>query len=333
MGVYLQQQRYSEKVYKLESDLERDVVNNAKIFFGPNAIYIDAKRKIESKSLGGSIPDGFLFDFSDVENPVFYIVEAELSNHAFFGHIFPQITKFIGFFNNYKSKMNLVSKLYTIINEDEELLERFNSLSLSTELYKSLIDVIEISQNILIIIDGEKEEIPDILETYTEWREMVKVIILKKYSDGINEAFSFEPEFEDVEYSLMNKETSEDEDGEMKEFTEADHLKKSNQMVNSIYNQIKNELIHKNPGVTFNATKKYISIISQKRIAHFRFNVKSLKLVIMKEKNMISEQIPSFHIKPGSPGVQKFWNGPCCEIQFKSEENINEVISLLKTLI
>jgi hypothetical protein len=73
MSVYYQNQRFSEVAYSKESELERDVVQNTELFFGQRSIYID--EKIEGKSLGGSIPDGFLFDLSDLNNPVFLLLK------------------------------------------------------------------------------------------------------------------------------------------------------------------------------------------------------------------------------------------------------------------
>ena len=53
--------RYNEKIFKIEKELEQLLINNSKTLFGKNTIIIDAKKKIDSKSLGGSIPDCFLF--------------------------------------------------------------------------------------------------------------------------------------------------------------------------------------------------------------------------------------------------------------------------------
>lgn len=68
MIVYKDQNRFIEAEIKLEKQLEDDVVNNAKLLFGSDSIYIDAKKKLDSKSLGGCIPDGFLFDLSELES-------------------------------------------------------------------------------------------------------------------------------------------------------------------------------------------------------------------------------------------------------------------------
>lgn len=46
--------RYSEKQYELETDFERLVIDNSKILFGENTIFIDAKKKIDNNFFLGS---------------------------------------------------------------------------------------------------------------------------------------------------------------------------------------------------------------------------------------------------------------------------------------
>ena len=65
--LYKQGIRYSETEYKKESDIEDLVVKNSKILFGNKSVYIDAKKKIDNKAFGGVIPDGFLFDLTDLK--------------------------------------------------------------------------------------------------------------------------------------------------------------------------------------------------------------------------------------------------------------------------
>ena len=45
------------------------------------------------------------------------MVEIELAKHDFYRHIFPQITKFFGFFKNSKSRSELTDKLFSQIEE------------------------------------------------------------------------------------------------------------------------------------------------------------------------------------------------------------------------
>lgn len=97
-SIFMNGEKFTETDFNRESDFENLVVQKSKLLFGENTIYFNLKNKIKSQSLGNSIPDGFLFDFKDKENPEFYIVEVELAQHDFFKHIFPQITKFFAFF-------------------------------------------------------------------------------------------------------------------------------------------------------------------------------------------------------------------------------------------
>ena len=65
--------KLSQYKFTTEEEFETDIVQASKSLFGEKSIYIDYKRKISGISLGSSIPDGFLLDFSDENNPDFYI--------------------------------------------------------------------------------------------------------------------------------------------------------------------------------------------------------------------------------------------------------------------
>lgn len=86
MTIICNGKRYTQTKYATEKDFEEDVVVSSKMLFGKNTIYINAKKKIDSKSLGGAVPDGFFFDFGDSSDPQFYIVEVELCEHSFYNH-------------------------------------------------------------------------------------------------------------------------------------------------------------------------------------------------------------------------------------------------------
>ena len=74
MILYHKGNSFVEQAFPLESDLERELVSNTALLFGEASVYIDVKSKIEAKALGGTIPDGFLFDLSDPDNAEFYLV-------------------------------------------------------------------------------------------------------------------------------------------------------------------------------------------------------------------------------------------------------------------
>ena len=87
--------KFTEFTYTSEKALEELVRNNTKLLFGVSTIYIDLKARIDTVSLGSSIPDGLLFDLKSVDSPEFYLVEVELESHDFYKHIFPQITSVV----------------------------------------------------------------------------------------------------------------------------------------------------------------------------------------------------------------------------------------------
>lgn len=64
--------KFTEYNYNLEKDFEDVVKKNTKLIFGSSAVYIDLKTRIDTISLGGSVPDGLLFDLKNMDSPEFY---------------------------------------------------------------------------------------------------------------------------------------------------------------------------------------------------------------------------------------------------------------------
>jgi len=324
--------RYSEKEYKLEADFEKLVVDNSKTFFGEKTIYIDAKKKIDNNSLGGVIPDGFLFDFSDKKNSEFYLVEVELAKHSFFGHIFPQITKFFAFFKNPSSQGKLIEKIYSIFDNDDELRQELKMKIGKKEIFKFLKDTIENSQNILLIIDGEKKELPEITETYADtWGKMVKVAILKEYktngSTG-NSIFSLSPDFENIENIDIVSE-NQDEQKEKSVYTEQFHLEDINEDTLSTYNELKEKLLDKIPTLNFNSQRYYISLRKKRNFAFLKIRKKKIGIIAMLKEEKIREKIKKHEVTTLTESVQKFYNGPCARIEITDNKNLDEIIDLL----
>lgn len=333
MKLFTNNKTYSQFQFDKEADFEREVVLNSKQFFGINSIYIDAKRKIETKSLGNSIPDGFLFDLSDKENPEFYIVEVELAKHDFYNHIFPQITKFFGFYKNPKSQNDLVEKIYSFITNDSEIKKEFKKYIGEKEIYKFIKDTIEKSQNILLIIDGDKKELPEIMETYTDtWGKMVKLILIKKFFNNGDIIYTMHPDFENIEFADLEDEISVETQDDV-EYNEEYHFDGVSETVRNIYFDIKTELLKSYPDLIFNPQKYYISIKKEKNIAYFTTRRKKIRLVVMQSDTETRNEIKNYPIKTLTAGVQKFWNGPSCAIMIDNADHIDEIKNLLKKLI
>jgi hypothetical protein len=196
LSLFSNEKRFEEFSYdNNESDFENTVVSEAKIFFGSSAVYLDTKRRIDTESLGGAVPDGVLFDLGDTENPTFYLVEIELSNHDFNRHILPQITKFFAFLRKKSKQENLVKKLFEAINTDQGLRKEFKDHLGEQELFVFVKNAVERGK-ILLIIDAEKPEVHEVMETSPEtWGMLVKMLILKEFRSGSEKIYSTEPDF------------------------------------------------------------------------------------------------------------------------------------------
>jgi hypothetical protein len=335
MAVIYNGKRYSLHKYATEKEFEEEIVLSSKLLFGKNTIYINAKKKIESKSLGGVVPDGFFFDFSDINDPQFYIVEVELCTHSFFNHIFPQITKFFAFFKNNKLQKSLIDKLFSTINTDDGLKGEFKKYLVGQEVYKFLSDIIESSQNILLVTDGSINELPEIMDTYTDtWGKMVRQIEVKKHAIGNDTIFTVDPDFETIQYIEPAGEQLEIEEEEVKaSFSEEYHLDGVGANVKEIYSRIKDICKQIIPGVVFNPQKYYVSIKTKKNVAFLKLRIRKLRFIALLPEDVIRSIIKDHHIASLSQAVQDFYNGPCAAIDITDLQHVKEIEELIQKLI
>lgn len=329
--------KFEQFIYKTEEIFEDDVINNSKKLFGEKSVYIDYKRKINTKSMGGSIPDGFLLNLADIENPIFYLVEVELSTHGFYDHIFPQITKFFAFFKNSQSRNDLLDKIYSIIQMDVNIQNDIKKLSNGKEIYKLIKDAIEDNPNILLIIDENKQELPEIIETYTDtWGKILKLEIIKKYFNGNDVIFSMDPEFETLDYYMESNvsigigKNDSDDDVVM---TEEVYISKFSEKLKLIYDKLKNEIIKLDSNFIFNPTKYYISIKHLKNIVYIEPRKKKFRLVIMLEADVIKQNVKKCKITELSQSVQGFYNGACAAIDLDELNKVEEIVNLINIII
>lgn len=320
--------------YKSEKDFEGDIVASSKLLLGNATIYIDAKKKVESKTLGAAVPDGFFFDFSDPTDPQFYIVEVELSQHNFYGHIFPQVTKFFAFFNNTRVQKSLVDKLFSIIDTDTQLKAEFRKHLGHTEVYKFLSDIIESSQNILLVADAPIDELPEIMGTYTDtWGKMVKSLEVRKYTSGEDIVYSVTPDIETLQYAETDESSvAQEDETEGSPYTEEFHLDWVEAVVREIYARIKDAAGRTSQALVFNPQKYYISIKAAKNIAFLKTGKKKIRFIAMLPESRIREIVRSHSVVSLSQGVQDFYNGPCAAVDITSTDNFDEIESLIREL-
>lgn len=324
-ALYFSNKRFTEKEFSKEKDLEELMFTNAKSIFGQNSIIIDAKKRIDNKTLGGTIPDAFLFDLKDVDNPEFYLVEVELAKHPFYDHIFKQVTKFFAFYKNAESQGQLITKLYDVIRTDKSLLKEFKAKTGSEEVYKFIKDTVENSQNILLILDKEMSELPEIVKTYTDtWGKIVKLTLLKEYCCGNESIISLTPEFENIETIDIIP-----EDDSSSPYSEEYHLDGITPAIKELYDTIQESLYKQIKDLKYNPQRYYISLRKKRNFAFIQVRKTKIRLVAMLEQSKIEEKIKHHKISALAVGVQKFYNGPCAAIHIADKTHIDEIIKLL----
>ena len=193
-------------------------------------------------------------------------------------------------------------------------------------------DAIENSQNILLILDEEKNELPEIMDTYTDtWGKIVKLQIIKKFMNKGDCIFSMQPEFESIEYSTLK--SFADAENTKIEITEDFHFEGVNLEIKKLYNNLKEKLLIINNNLIFNPQKYYISILNKKNVAYFDIKKKRIRLTVIRPIEEFNELIKINKLKPLSESVQGFYGSPCGGIYIEDEKGIEEVISVLNPLI
>jgi predicted transport protein len=324
--------RYDEIKFSVESDFEEQILAFKETILGKDAIYIDAKKKIGTLALGNTIPDGFLFDLSDPDDFEFYIVEIELEKHDFYNHIFPQITKFFAFFKNSKRQKELVEKLFSTINTDASLKRRFKKYLGQQEIFKFLSDLIDASQNILLVIDGAKPELPEITDTYSDtWGKMVRVLEVKKFGGKEGSIITVDPAFENLEFSY--EEGIEDTEKKATQYSEEFHLEGSTDVVKQVYKHLKKVVRETDDSYVFNPQKYYVSIKGPKNIVFLKIRKKKIRMIVMLPEKEIRAVISHHSVKTLSQPVQNFYNGPCAAVDVEDMTHIDEIQSLVELVM
>ena len=321
--------RYDEVKFTVEAEFEAEIVFSKDTIFGKDTIYIDAKKKIGTLTLGNTIPDGFLFNLSDSDNFEFYIVEVELEKHDFYNHIFPQITKFFAFFKNGKRQKELVEKLFATINADPALKRRFKTYLGDREIFKVLNDLIDSSQNILLVIDGSKPELPEITDTYSDtWGKMVRVLTVKKFTSKDGQIMTVDPAFENLEYSY--EEPIVETEKKALKYSEEFHLEDALDTVKQLYQHLKTVVKQENDTFIFNPQKYYISIKGPKNSVFLKVRRKKIRMIVMLPEKEILQCIKRHPVKTLSQSVQNFYNGPCAAVDVDGMEHIDEIECLVR---
>jgi predicted transport protein len=325
IGVSLNGENFEQVIYNKEDAFEQLIAQNAQTIFGDKSIYIDAKKKVNTSSLGGTIPDGFLIDLSDPDDPQFYLVEVELQNHDFFNHIFPQITKFFAFYRDSKQRHKLIETMFAFFQNDSVLAKKLRDLIGPKEIHKFFTDTINSNQNILIIIDGPKPEFEEIIDTYTDtWGRMVKVQIVNHFQRNDNNILTVEPPFQSIPFEDAISPSQDNEPSEPSQYSEEFHLDGCEVNIRDIYNKLKNEFLNAKSTLRFNPVKYYVGVRDIRNIAAIRLRKRKLLLEFDLSENEVNSESKHHKIRLYAG------RGPMVEIDDTSHwDEIQKLIAIL----
>jgi hypothetical protein len=194
---------FSQKPYDREDVFEADVVRLADQLFGPESIYVDIKRKIGNDVV--TIPDGYLIDTTEPDNPKLFVVENEIVSHDPFKHIGIQLLKFATGFD--EAQRGVREFLMSSIRSAPTLLERIEtscSKSSSPNIDHYLDRAVYGDFRALVVIDEARPELYRVLEKINA---NISVLELKRFEteDG-QMLFQFDTlydEFEEAEEEFV----------------------------------------------------------------------------------------------------------------------------------
>jgi hypothetical protein len=122
MAVILNQEGviYELYTYGTEKEFEKDVIKYAENIFGSSSIYIDVKKHVKGNNIV-TIPDGYVIDMADAQDPKLFVVENEIVSHDPFSHIGIQMLRFVTSFDD--AKLSVRNFLMEEIGKNRKALE------------------------------------------------------------------------------------------------------------------------------------------------------------------------------------------------------------------
>lgn len=107
--------------HEQEAEFEKSVVQLSDSIFGPSTIYVDVKKRVSGNNIV-SIPDGYVIDMTEADEPKLFVVENEIASHDPYRHIGIQMLRFVTSFEG--AKTDVRNFLMAQITEDKEALSR-----------------------------------------------------------------------------------------------------------------------------------------------------------------------------------------------------------------
>lgn len=320
-------EKVEEHDFRDEEEFRREIVANDQLLFGSDTVLLDVEREInKSGGHGPKRTDGFLFDWSDKNDPRFYLIEIELARHNWRKHIYPQITGFLEFYESEGERRKLSQKLYEIIHSDNELRNSFEKF-VGGEIFKFVVDLIDASRNILVVMDRNMPEFQKMrkkeLHEHT-WGRRVKYMVVRKYTSGEAEIFHVESDAE-VPGTGGGELPSGATIDDRSRYTEEGHMGGVDENIQKIYQELKDRVLQINLDLDFNPTQQYIALRMGKNprarvLVYIKTRVGSLKLEVKRPADEVRECITKYEVLGGSVWLDNL-------------DGMDEVIDLLMPLI
>lgn len=270
-----------------ENLFEKDVIKNAKNIFGERTIYIDIKRLLKpNKKYEGTIPDGYLLDFTIESKPRLYLVENEVRNHSIKTHIAPQI---MNFFLNYKDSFIKIKEDIIKYLENEKI--EIDSYMEKTT-YRNVDDmmtalILKEKLGVIVVIDDADERLYELKNGFGFDLEILE---LKKYISDDNDVIYVYDKFNEQQEMINNVGNIEEldtiivaayEDGFQSEFIENNRWYAINIGINRIDSLKYIAVYQKRPvkAITYYAEIEDIKLYNDtgKYIVYFKGKAKKLR--------------------------------------------------------
>jgi len=203
-------QEWTPEGENAEEELEQMVKEHAQDIFGENSIYLDKKQKLKSLAGVGSIPDGLVIMFGNV--PEWHIVEVELSSHDPYGHIVPQVDRFLNGIDNRDTRNKIIEALYDAIYGDEFLkLKTRQAIGLDKDVHKFISDLIARPPTITIVIEEYTSQLREALKKYTQKRVVEFRTFMREGVGLAVHAHVFEPPIQPLIRKIVVSDTRKEE--------------------------------------------------------------------------------------------------------------------------
>lgn len=192
--------RYIEVPYEKEAELEEAVNKVKEALFGSTRIYLDDKKKIGTKGGTNKLPDGYLIDLTNNQDPKIFVVENDLASHQHLKHIAVQILEFSLSFETSKVKLkNIIKEMLHKRKSEWSKCENYakkNGYENVDYLLETIIHKKD-SFNALLIIDELGDELETVL--ISRFKFPVEVTTLKRFKNQNGEIlYDFQPFLNEV---------------------------------------------------------------------------------------------------------------------------------------